>query len=395
MFISKEDYDGLVQAIGILSRICKNAVFAELEDERAKNFELKLNRLDLEESRDTLKFTEKEILKMPQRFRKLMRVDGFTVHVRRRKLSANGYHYEARYRANGFNISVSSTDFEKLKGKFIAAVESAELDDAGFKVPRTFHEFSMYFFETFRQRKVSKRTFRADNYRYNHDLKGFFGSMPLRDITPGLCQKLIDKIMDAGHPKSAEEVYSLLNVIFKSAIAHNVMKFNPLSIVIRERHEREHGKALTKDEEKTLLTTYAGTPFELMFAVALYTGLRPNEYETARIEGQFIIAVNSKRKHKRVEYKKIPISPMLAPYLKNVSELKFYVLNRIREKFRLVLPNHRLYDLRTTFYTRCQECNVAPAARDEFVGHSAGVLVDTYTDLSDEFLLKEGQKLFY
>ena len=78
-----------------------------------------------------------------------------------------------------------------------------------------------------------------------------------------------------------------------------------------------------------------------------------------------------------------------------VTELKFFVQNRIREKFHTVFPDKKIYDLRTTFYTRCQECGVADVARNEFVGHSLGTLGDTYTDLSDEFLLKEGQKLSY
>ncbi len=67
----------------------------------------------------------------------------------------------------------------------------------------------------------------------------------------------------------------------------------------------------------------------------------------------------------------------------------------MRDKLKTILPGHILYDLRTTFYTRCEECGVAPAARDEFVGHSQGVLHDAYTDLSDEFLLKEGNKLVW
>ena len=132
-----------------------------------------------------------------------------------------------------------------------------------------------------------------------------------------------------------------------------------------------------------------------MFAVALYTGLRPNEYKTAKIIGKVIVAVNSKRKNGKVEYKRIPISPMLAPYLAGIIELNFPSEKVIRRKFNEVLPHHKLYDLRTTFYTRCKECGVSEEARKEFVGHSLGALGNAYTDLSDEYLLKEGEKLCY
>lgn len=391
----KEDLEYITQAILLLTKVIKNAGAFEEEQRREREFEKKLISQRQNDKGLFLNFTNKEIQKMPKQFRKFFTVDGIIVHVRQRKRSKNGFHYEARCKKNGLNISVSSTDQSELKAKFIEALKQSALDNKEFKVPKTFHEFTTYYFETFRKRKVANKTLAEDIRRYNRWLKPTFGKMQLRDITPGLCQNLIDKLTSDGKGKTAIELHSLLNIIFKSAIAHNVITHNPLSIVITEHHEKTHGKALTKAEERLLLDSTAGTPFQTMFAVAIYTGMRPNEYKTARIEGQFIVAVNSKRKHKRIEYKKIPISPMLAPYLQNVEKLWFYIPETLREKIRSILPNHKLYDLRTTFYTRCQECNVAPAARDEFVGHSAGVLVDTYTDLSDEFLLKEGQKLNY
>lgn len=187
-----------------------------------------------------------------------------------------------------------------------------------------------------------------------------------------------------------------MNVIFKAAILHGLMKQNPLDIVLHQEHEREHGKALTKEEEKILPGAFKGTKYEIPFAVALYTGMRPNEYPTARVEGDFIVAVNSKRKTKKVEYKKIPITPMLRPYWEGFSgSLAFPSYKTMREKFLSVLPNHILYDMRTTFYSRCTECGIADAARDEFVGHSLGKLGNAYTDLSDNFLLREGEKFRY
>ena len=109
-------------------------------------------------------------------------------------------------------------------------------------------------------------------------------------------------------------------------------------------------------------------------------------------EGDFIVALNSKRKNAAIEYKKIPIIDALRPYIHGgIPELPTPQL--LRRRVSAALPNHKLYDLRTTFYTRCDEYGVAPPARDEFVGHSAGALTNAYRDLSDEYLLKEGKKL--
>ncbi len=148
-------------------------------------------------------------------------------------------------------------------------------------------------------------------------------------------------------------------------------------------------------EEAKLLAHVRDTEYEVMFAVALYTGMRPVEYQTAAIEGSFIKARNAKRKDGKVEYKKIPIHPMLRPYLQGVTELKMAAVKTMRKKLAEVLPAHKLYDLRTTFYTRCTECGVSDVAIKKFVGHTLGGLADTYTDLSDDYLIAEGEKISY
>lgn len=345
-----------------------------------------------------LNFTKKEILKMPIKFRRYFIANDKLVHVRKRKRSKNGrFSYEARYRCGECSISVSSTDFELLKPKFIERLKEyeTESENALPPIPTIFKDFAEFYFEKFWIRKVSAKTYKTETNRFKNHIAPAIGDLPIKKITPDMCQDILDGLNDKGYGKTADEVYGRLNQLFEAAITYRLIERNPLSLTIFEQHECVHGTALTKAEEELLLETTAGTPYQLMFAVALYTGLRPNEYKTAVISGEFIVARNSKRKKKKIEYKKIPITQMLRPYLEGVTELHFYYEQRIREKFRKILPNHTLKDMRLTFSTRCVECEINEIARKRFMGHSLGALGNAYTDLSDEFLLAEGKKFKY
>ncbi|MDE7463949.1 MAG: site-specific integrase [Clostridiales bacterium] len=258
---------------------------------------------------------------------------------------------------------------------------------------QTFDEFARYYFDTYRKRKVTPYTFRKDIERYNAHICPTIGESPLHELTPDNVQKLVDSLEN--RPKTAHEVFTLVNVVCKMAIKHHIITQNPCDVVLLPDYEKQHGKALSRDEERRLLTATAETEYQMVFAVALYTGLRPNEYATARLDGAFITARNSKQKDGKAHFKRIPICPKLAPYLTDTTRLPYIPLKRLRYAFRKVLPSHKLYDLRTTFYTRCQECGVTDLARKLFVGHSLGTLADTYTDVSDDYLIAEAQKIDY
>ena len=376
--------------LGKIKALTENIV--GVEDKNNKEQIEKMNGSEI------LVFSQKEIYSMPRPFRKQFRCKGLTAHVHRRKSGKSNWNYEIRCQFSGIKINVSSNSLEVAKQKFIKRLYEIDTYGEDYKepaVPTAFDDFANYYFENFYKRKVVASTYRIGLNQYKNHINPHFGNILLKKITPKKCQELIDRLDDEGKGKTADDVHSLLNMIFKAAIKHNVLLNNPMDMVFHKQHEREHGSALSKDEERLLLQSTKGTPQQLMFAVGLYTGMRPNEYETARLEGDFIVAVNSKRKNGKVEYKKIPITPMLRPYLDGVENLKFSSLRILREKFNKLFPHHRLYDLRTTFYTRCTECGISDAARAEFVGHSLGELGNAYTDLSDEFLLKEGQKFRY
>ena len=271
-------------------------------------------------SASEIKFSQKELKLMPRKFRQLFRVQGMTARVYRRESGNGNQNYEIRLRTHGYNIYASSNNLEEAKHKFIdKLVEFEKYGDTKSTVPDTFVKFTEYFFDNFYSRKVVASTLRVAKSQFKNHLSPYFGDVPIRRIVPKQCQALFDGLEERGKGKTAEDVFTLLNLIFKAAIKHGIIKHNPLDMVFHSKHEREHGTALTKEEEKKLLAETAGTPYQQMFAVGLYTGMRPNEYYTAKVEGNFIVANNSKRKNGKTELKKIPITPMLAPYVKETA----------------------------------------------------------------------------
>lgn len=349
-----------------------------------------------------LKFTDKEISKMPKTFRKEFRVEGVTAHVRKRCDDRYRCSYEIRYRRNGYNITASATTLEEAKQRFIDKLHQADKQEktstvVSERAPTMFNDFAFFWFEQYHKRKVTERTYKTNLNRFKCVIEKRFINTKISDITAKDIQKVLDDCNNQGKEKTAREIHSLFKQIFEYAIRYRLIRYSPIDIVFQNHNKStvKHGKALSFDEEKILLKESAGTPYQLMFAVGLYTGLRPNEYYSVKIQGNMIVAKNSKRKNGEIAFKRIPILKMLKPYLDGVGEIRWYVANRIREKFHSILPNHKLYDLRTTFYTRCEMFGVAEAAKNEMVGHSGGVLRNTYTDLPDEYLIKEAEKLVW
>mgnify|MGYP001623095815 CR=1 FL=1 len=375
------------------------AVLDELPSSQLNKKSSAIAEREKKEDIEFLGFTDEEISRMSKQFRKIFKTNGFVAHVRKRKCSKHAWSYEIRYRRNGYNIVASAANLTDAKARFIEKLKNAEkgLPQVS-KVPQTFQEFALFYFANYRKKKVAEQTYRSDMSRFKNHIAPHFGSVSLKHIIPSDCNSLLNALMEKRLYKTAEEVYGLLNTIFKGAIAHHIISTNPMDIIPAIDHAREHGTALSKEEEKILLEAFADTKYERFFAIALYTGLRPNEYPTARIDGSFIVAKNSKRKGKQRKMgitKKIPITPMLLPYLKGIKEINFATYDQMNARLKKILPKHKLYDLRTTFYTRCKECGISKAARSEFMGHSEGVLDEAYSDLSDEFLLQEGSKFKY
>lgn len=351
---------------------------------------------DKDEESPALNFTEKEIKSMPTFFRKILVLNKKRCRVRRHP---NGQGYEIRFRRDGYDVSASGVTLELAKQNFLKKIMTArpKITDGRVRIPTTFNAFATFYFENFRKELVSAQTLYNDKNRYNNYLLPTFGERQLSKITPADCKFLLNFIKNQGLGKTADEIYSLLNVIFKSAINHSIIERNPLDVVLHIKHQKQTGSALTTDEENRLYAELINPELQERFrkavALMLFCGLRPNEiYKIVDVTSHFIIAENSKRKNKKIEYKKIPIIAALQPILINGID-NLPTEKYLRDFLKEILPNHTMKDLRKTFNTRCKEYGVSEHARKHFMGHSLGALDSTYTELSDEYLLNEGSKL--
>lgn len=341
-----------------------------------------------------LKLTEQEILQMPKNVRKKFRIQGREVRYRIRRNGRYVHSVELIYTRDGYNVSASGRTIEIAKQRFIEKISAATpKEKAMLTVPTNFDAFAMYWFENFHKRKVKENTYRESIRLYNRHVKQAFEKYAVKDINPIMLQSFLDAFAD--RLKTADDLHSQLNQIFASAVKHGLIKLNPIGMCFHKQHEREHGTAITKEDERRLLGAYAGTPFQIQFAVVFYTGLRPNEYDTVTIDGNFIKAVNSKRHGDKVVYKRIPISKMLRPYLMGITEITMSKRSMLVNRIKAILPNHTLYDIRTTFQTRCTECGISDTVIGLVMGNSIGKLKEAYTDLSDEYILHEFEKFMY
>ena len=232
-----------------------------------------------------LEFTQKEISSMPQKYRKMFRVGKLRAYMRERRRGGS-INYEVRCRMDDINISAGGTTKEEARRRFIEKLNAFE---SGVKqTPTKFGDFIKFYFENFRKRKVSENTYKKDCDRVKKHILPALGQLRISSITPLICQTFLDGFSNKG--KTAEELYSLLSQTFKCAIAHHLIQFSPLDTVIRPTHERTSGTALTRTQEARLLSE---TPekYREAFAIALYTGMRPNAVSYTHLTPRYLYDV--------------------------------------------------------------------------------------------------------
>lgn len=343
--------------------------------------------------------------------KKLLTVSQFK--KRKRKNS-----YEARCMYYGKCISISAKNTATLKERLRAYVEefnklnqptlfpSAQPTTPALAVvpeeKKTilFKDFAFEYLEVMKKDDVKDSWYSRQETRLRRHILPLLGERPLAEISGFECKKVLETIRKKELFRTAEEVHSTLKQIFEFAQADGVTAKNPMARIKFVKAERDHGRCLSFVEEVYLLSLAKGTRYEYHVILMLYAGLRPCECNSAYVEGNFIVARNMKRKNGKVEWKRIPITPMMKKYLPFLTshriELPSYALQNWFYKMKDW--DIKAYYCRHTFNTRLGKFKIDLELRKLAMGHkSSEVNIDTYmhySEIADTFYT-EFQKVDY
>lgn len=351
--------------------------------------------------KSAIRLTKKEIDKLPKNLQDKITIK-LTFPVRQKP---NGV-YEVRYRAHGYNVAVSSLDFDKLKPKFIEALKNDKprelLTPAG-NTSKSFNAVAAQWLELKRP-AIKQNTYKFYVQFLGANVYPIFEGRTVGDLKQSDVQILINSYVEQGKFRTATKIYQALKSIFDFAVGEELIERSPMRQLKPPKYEEQNGVALTLEEERELLELIENSNCvdEVRNALRflLYTGIRRSELASTRIENGCISVICSKtRKGFQEKRRIIPITPMLARWLPQMELDKLHNVrpDALTQAMKRLMPKHHLHELRHTFITRAQECGVSREVVSVWAGHAADSTQTSkvYTHFSREFMLREAQKVIY
>lgn len=344
-------------------------------------------------------FTQKEILKMNPKFKKILIANGLAAKVYIRK---SGYYqttYEIRFRSHGYSFSCTAKTIDKLKAEFLRKTRPGELEkykvNASKQNKNRKDVLHIYFDEwlSLKRGNIGEKEIKRFQTNFNN-LPENLRFTPIKEI------KAVDlnEVLKDVQPRKYEELRTLFNGIFKYAVASGVIQNNPVALIKFKRAERQNRECLSEEEIKAFFKRIKDAKYDEIRQgayILYYFGLRPCEVdEETHIEGDFLIARNRKRKNGKIEYKKIPIPKAAWTMIDWNKPITFQCgKEKFHNLFKELLMGKTAYCLRHTFATVCQQY-VRPDIVDIWMGDSPTRLVGkVYTHFPDKFMLENMMKV--
>lgn len=180
-------------------------------------------------------------------------------------------------------------------------------------------------------------------------------------------------------------------------------------LLVKPKHVRKVGNALSDDELLEFLNAVKGHRYEKYYNFCLLTGTRRQEalnftYNDILLDNDVIFIKGTKTD---LSARYVPVFPELYNVLgfKDKDDFRAFVkingnvrpfrfsASRISKEFKKLCPNHKLHDLRHTFATRCLECEISMKVVQGWLGHSRlDTTASIYSHVLPEFAKNEAKK---
>lgn len=133
--------------------------------------------------------------------------------------------------------------------------------------------------ETAAKCRLSEGTFTSYEYMLKRYVRPVLGYRKLATLSPLDLQLLYNALQASGlSARTVRYVHSILSSSLKQAIKWRMLTHNPASAVDLPRHERKEMRAFSPEEAGRFLAAASGDRYGVLFAFALTTGMRPEEY---------------------------------------------------------------------------------------------------------------------
>lgn len=344
----------------------------------------------------TIKFSKEEIDMMSKTFKKEFIANGCVGRVIKRPSGKKSFCYEIRYRRNGYNITVSNNDLHIAKKLFIAATKNLDSPEALAKNKLKFGNIVDEWLE-YKKGKIANQTWQNYECHAKRYITNEWRTKPIKEIRT----VDLDRFMRQFDERMYEAVRTLINQIFKYALASGIITYNPVTLIPFKRFERKKREALTVEQIKAFLKRICAPRYDVIRQAAYvfyFFGIRPCELDAeAHFENGFLICRNRKRKGGKIEYKKIPVPkqvPGLIDFNKPIVPPLSY--DRYLDLMKEALGDGLTpYNLRHTFASTCAEaCRLEIV--DVWMGDSPERLVGkVYVHFKDDFMKKQMNKVTF
>jgi len=180
-------------------------------------------------------------------------------------------------------------------------------------------------------------------------------------------------------------------------------------LLIKPKHVRKVGNALSNEELIEFLIAVRGHKYEKYYIFCLLTGTRRQEaldftYNDISFDNDIMLIKGTKTE---LSARYVPVFPEiynilgfadkdgLREYVKANGNMRpfRYSASRISKEFKKLCPNHKLHDLRHTFATRCLECQISMKVVQGWLGHSRlDTTASIYSHVLPDFAKNEAKK---